>query len=727
MKALLTFSLIWTTVSCARILGIFHMPSYSHQVVFQPIWRELSLRGHQVTVLTAYPLNDPSLVNLTEIDVHALNVPIPNRMNFLHYIYKEKPIYVKVTKTLELNYAISEAILSDKRFIDIYNNSNSKFDLVIVQPYIAPTLYAVATKLEAPFIGISSFGGFLVAHYAMGNPHPPSLYSDIFLPHHGRMTFFERFTSTLYYLWNRRRSVKEQNVVIVQCPRMKELFILSLMWISIDCARILGIFHMSSYSHHVVFQPIFKELSLRGHQVTVVTTRPLNDPDLVNLTEIDVSSNTEIPKRLNVQHNIRKEQPIQVKIRAISELNYEVAENTLSNKHFIDIYNNSESRFDVVLVQPYLSPILYGVAAKLKAPFVGISSFGGFIGSHYAMGNPHPPSLHSEIYSPYHGRMTFYERLRSTLYYVWSRYYWTFHALPECDRIAKKYLGQDLPYMGDIEKNMSLLMLSNPILYERRPNVPTVIDLEMLHVKPVKPLPKDLKQFLDNAKEGVIYFSLGSNVLSAGLPENLRKVLMEAFSELPYQVLWKFEDDKLPGRPKNVEIRKWLPQQDVLVFLTQSGLQSIEEAISRGVPMVGMPFISDQAWNIRRLVEEGAAVGLEHSTLTKEELKSALLEVINNPKYKDNVLRLQKIWSDQPMPALERAVWWIEYVIRHKGTKHLRSPTADVTWFEYLLVDVISVILSTVSLALFILYKTVKFIFRKVAGKPKKVKKAKQS
>ncbi|VEN49759.1 unnamed protein product [Callosobruchus maculatus] len=410
-----------------------------------------------------------------------------------------------------------------------------------------------------------------------------------------------------------------------------------------------------------------------------------------------------------------------------------MAENTLSNKQFVDIYNKSESRFDVVLVQSYASPILYGVAAKLKAPFVGISSFGAFIGSHLAMGNPHPPSLYSELYLPYHGLMTFYGRLRSTLYYIWSRYYWTFHALPKCDQIAKKYLGQDLPYIGDIEKNMSLLLLSNPILYERRPNVPTVIDLEMLHVKPVKPLPTDLKQFLDNAKEGVIYFSLGSNVLSAGLSENLKKVLMEAFSELPYKILWKFEDDKLPGKPKNVEIRKWLPQQDVLahsnvkVFLTQSGLQSIEEAISRGVPMVGMPFISDQAWNIRRLVEEGAAVGLEHSTLTKEELKSALLEVINNPTYKENVLRLQKVWSDQPMPALERAVWWIEYVIRHKGTRHLRSPTADVTWFEYLLVDVILAILSAITLVLFILYKMIKFTFRKSTVEQKKAKKGKQS
>lgn len=56
-------------VQSARILGLFPTPSVSHQSVFQPIWRELSLRGHKVTVITPNPLKDPSLTNLTEIDM----------------------------------------------------------------------------------------------------------------------------------------------------------------------------------------------------------------------------------------------------------------------------------------------------------------------------------------------------------------------------------------------------------------------------------------------------------------------------------------------------------------------------------------------------------------------------------------------------------------------------------------------------------------------------------
>jgi hypothetical protein len=41
---------------CARILGIFPSPSFSHQIVFQTIMKALAARGHQVTVISTDPL-----------------------------------------------------------------------------------------------------------------------------------------------------------------------------------------------------------------------------------------------------------------------------------------------------------------------------------------------------------------------------------------------------------------------------------------------------------------------------------------------------------------------------------------------------------------------------------------------------------------------------------------------------------------------------------------------
>jgi hypothetical protein len=43
---------------------------------------------------------------------------------------------------------------------------------------------------------------------------------------------------------------------------------------------------------------------------------------------------------------------------------------------------------------------------------------------------------------------------------------------------------------------------------------------------------------------------------------------------------------------------------------------------------------------------------------------------------------------DQPVSGLDKTIWWIEHVIRHKGTKHLRSRRVDMSWSEYFLLDV---------------------------------------
>jgi len=79
---------------------------------------------------------------------------------------------------------------------------------------------------------------------------------------------------------------------------------------------------------------------------------------------------------------------------------------------------------------------------------------------------------------------------------------------------------------------------------------------------------QDLQKFLDEAKDSVIYFSLGTSVLSDRMPEEKWRVFIEAFSELPQKILWKWESARLPGQPANVKIGDWLPQQDILGIMT---------------------------------------------------------------------------------------------------------------------------------------------------------------
>lgn len=39
---------------------------------------------------------------------------------------------------------------------------------------------------------------------------------------------------------------------------------------------------------------------------------------------------------------------------------------------------------------------------------------------------------------------------------------------------------------------------------------------------------------------------------------------LKAFESLPYDVLWKCDSENLPREVKNVHVKKWFPQRDLL-------------------------------------------------------------------------------------------------------------------------------------------------------------------
>jgi glucuronosyltransferase len=75
---------------------------------------------------------------------------------------------------------------------------------------------------------------------------------------------------------------------------------------------------------------------------------------------------------------------------------------------------------------------------------------------------------------------------------------------------------------------------------------------------------QDIKEYIEGATEGVIFFSMGSNLKSSQLPTEKLLAIVEAFSKLKQRVLWKWEKETLPGNLSNVRVAKWLPQSDIL-------------------------------------------------------------------------------------------------------------------------------------------------------------------
>ncbi|XP_046601304.1 uncharacterized protein LOC107222351 [Neodiprion lecontei] len=490
-----------------------------------------------------------------------------------------------------------------------------------------------------------------------------------------------------------------------------------------DAARILAVLPTASVSHQVVFQKLMLELNKRGHELVVVTPNPVNDPTLKNYTEIDISfqysDKDTLPNIINLRGNVDWFGLLKVFEPMLSKHAVQIFEHPELKK----LYDpNSGEEFDLILMQMFITPAFMSFAARFKAPMIGIVSASLQTSVQYAIGNPilhsDPSNWQLDMKSPGSSWIP-WRRLDNFIQSWRFIHYHRTVILPKYQKIAEKYLGIDIPDLHDLEKNVSLIFVNQqgPISFAK-PNVPKVIEIGGFHVADkIKPLPKDLKKVLDEATQGFVYMSLGSNIQSNMLPEKARKDIVTAFSKLPYTVIWKFEDDTLKNLPENVIILKWTPQQAVLahpnikVFIYQGGLQSTEEAVSNGVPLIGLPVMSDQDMNVRKMVSVGVAKMLEITNINEKDFFEAVRTVAGDDGYKQRMLNLRSLLKDKPYDMLENAVWWTEHVIRHRGAPHLHSTTADEPWYQRQDMDIIAflsamfVILSILSV--FIFYKCV--------------------
>ncbi|KAI5633117.1 UDP-glucoronosyl and UDP-glucosyl transferase domain-containing protein [Phthorimaea operculella] len=263
-----------------------------------------------------------------------------------------------------------------------------------------------------------------------------------------------------------------------------------------------------------------------------------------------------------------------------------------------------------------------------------------------------------------------------------------------------------------------LFLNIHPIWNGNAPWPPSIIHTWGIHHKPEKALPQDLQSYLDSSQNGVIYMSFGTNVDPANLPSERIQMFINTFSKLPYDILWKWSRDELPGKTKNIKISKWLPQSDLLrhpkvkLFITQGGLQSTDESIVAGVPLIGIPMFTDQWYNVEKYVHHGIGLKISLETVTEEELTYAINEVINNERYRNNIKKMGALMRDEPMSGLQRAVWWTEHVLRHGGARHLRAPAANISWAQYLELELVFILLLIFVSAIILVFSGFRMFYR---------------
>ena len=238
-----------------------------------------------------------------------------------------------------------------------------------------------------------------------------------------------------------------------------------------------------------------------------------------------------------------------------------------------------------------------------------------------------------------------------------------------------------------------------------------------------------METFIKSAKKGAILMSLGTNIRSNMLGNEVLTAVLKTFALFPdYNFLWKFESEvnNLPIKPTdNVMVSKFLPQNDILAhpnvkaFISHAGMLSTHEALWHGKPVVGMPFFVDQSRNLEKSIKNGVAVRVDFRTLNVEIFKSSISAVLDDPKYMKNAQKVSKFFQDKPQKPLEVAIWWIEYAIRNPDLENLKSPTLKLGPFVSKSYDILLTLIVLLHVFIFTLIKIVRKILKGTKNKKK--------
>lgn len=316
---------------------------------------------------------------------------------------------------------------------------------------------------------------------------------------------------------------------------------------------------------------------------------------------------------------------------------------------------------------------------------------------------PSPPSYIPVFYTGNTDVMNFPQRVKNMFMSMLESYMCKviYHNF---DDLVSRYLGDNMTYK-ELLSNSAIWLLRYDFTFEwPKPILPNMVFIGGINCAQKAPLPADLEEFVDGSgDDGFIVFTLGSMV--SNMPEKKAKQFFDAFRQIPQRVVWRYTGVLPEDAPKNVRIMKWLPQNDLLahpkakVFITHGGTHGIYESICNAVPMLMFPLFGDQGDNVLRMVSRGVAEKLTMYDMTTETLLAALNNIINDKSYKEKIVALSQTHLDRPVEPLDLAVFWTEFVMRHKGAAHLRVAAHDLNWIQYHSLDVIglfAIILITV-------------------------------
>lgn len=252
----------------------------------------------------------------------------------------------------------------------------------------------------------------------------------------------------------------------------------------VNSLNILGIFPYQGRSHFMVHRVYLRELARRGHNVTVISQFPEKDPPN-NYHDISLTKDKELVGGNElIYRSYMTIFKVGIFLATSGKGNCELM---LANKD-VQSMIRQKPKFDVVVVEQFNSDCALGLAYKLNAPVVGITSH-VLMPFHYnRLGIPCNPS-----YVPFHflgggTKPTLVQRLERVVFDIYFKAAYYFVTQRSDQKALAKYFD-DIPPLEELAREIKfLLVYHNFVLTGTRLFPSNVIEIGGYHVPEAKPL-----------------------------------------------------------------------------------------------------------------------------------------------------------------------------------------------------------------------------------------------
>ncbi|GII56525.1 oleandomycin glycosyltransferase [Planotetraspora thailandica] len=203
-------------------------------------------------------------------------------------------------------------------------------------------------------------------------------------------------------------------------------------------------------------------------------------------------------------------------------------------------------------------------------------------------------------------------------------------------RLRRRYNTRGLPFLdlANVRQPINLVFTSRAF----QPGVGTFNESYQFVGPSIGARPHDPSFPAGRLQAPVLYASLGT-VFNAG-PQVLRN-FATALAPLGGTVIistGETDPAALDPLPDNVIARRFVPQPDVLaraaLFVTHGGMNSVNEAMYAGVPMLVVPQGADQPFVARRVVELGAGLSIRTRDATAGRVNALARRLLDEPRFR---------------------------------------------------------------------------------------------